>query len=872
MSMTFCLLGTSVWAQKETDRYVDLGTAVHRYASKLRDRTFVIFPVAREKPIQWLDSLKPAWVEDDFTVRPYSLRAQPGEYFVYQIGVWAIRQDLKNVSVSFSDLTNDDGLIISRKAITCFNEGGTDYRGAAFVKTIHISGGQVQALWMGVNLPVDARGDYHGQVTVTANGISETVALQLHVTGQVLTNHGFDQAKRLSRLAWLNSKEGINNEITRGYIPVKRQGNTLHILGRSFEIGDNGLPSKITSYFTASNQSISSHGENIISQPFHFIIEKSDGSIVRLNPGDIQYTSHTASCVGWRVVNTSPACDLVCEGRLEFDGFSDYHLTVRSKTLLRIKDIRLDVAVEKDKATYMMGLNKAGGLRPRDWQWKWDTTKNQDDIWLGAVNGGLRIKWEADNYVLPLVNVYYTFGRLHLPTSWSNAGKGGVNISTNKNDVSVNAYSGSRIMKKGDEQHFNFELLITPFKTIQKKNLFGNRFYQSGENEADDFIHQADSLGANIITVHQGNDIYPFINYPYSDVNISALAHFISEVHQAKKRAKVYYTTRELTINLPEFWPFVSLDGEIIYPGPGREARTVTDPRGPDPWLLENMRGRKYIPAWVSHFTQGKYAGMQDLSVITRPDSRLNNFYVAGLGWMVDHLKIDGIYIDDCSMDRTTICRVRKILDNSRPGANIDMHSWNHFNSEAGWASCMNLYMDLFPYIDRLWIGEGRNYNTPPDYWLVEISGIPFGLPGQMLQGGGNPWRGMVYGMTNRAGWTGAPPDPIWKFWDEFHIQDKEMIGYWDPSNPVTTDNDSIKVTVYKGRKETLLAVANFESADQSCSLHVDYEKLGCDSSKCTFFIPPVERYQDGQHLSSLDHLEIPGGKGYLIVVKSSGE
>jgi hypothetical protein len=32
--------------------------------------------------------------------------------------------------------------------------------------------------------------------------------------------------------------------------------------------------------------------------------------------------------------------------------------------------------------------------------------------------------------------------------------------------------------------------------------------------------------------------------------------------------------------------------------------------------------------------------------------------------------------------------------------------------------------MEHLPYIDRVWIGEGRDYNTPPDYWLVEISGI----------------------------------------------------------------------------------------------------------------------------------------------------
>ena len=69
----------------------------------------------------------------------------------------------------------------------------------------------------------------------------------------------------------------------------------------------------------------------------------------------------------------------------------------------------------------------------------------------------------------------------------------------------------------------------------------------------------------------------------------------------------------------------------------------------------------------------------------------------------------------------------------------IDLHSWNHFDPTAGYACCLNLYMEHLPYIDRIWIGEGRDYNTPPDYWLVEISGIPFGVMGEMLERGAIP-------------------------------------------------------------------------------------------------------------------------------------
>ena len=99
--------------------------------------------------------------------------------------------------------------------------------------------------------------------------------------------------------------------------------------------------------------------------------------------------------------------------------------------------------------------------------------------------------------------------------------------------------------------------------------------------------------------------------------------------------------------------------------------------------------------------------------------------------------------------------------------------------------------MEHFPYINSLWFGEMYDYNESPDYWLVEISGIPFGLFGEMLQDNGNPWRGMVYGMTARY-YQGADPKHIWKVWDEFGIQDAEMIGYWVPDCPVKADHDEI--------------------------------------------------------------------------------
>ena len=42
-------------------------------------------------------------------------------------------------------------------------------------------------------------------------------------------------------------------------------------------------------------------------------------------------------------------------------------------------------------------------------------------------------------------------------------------------------------------------------------------------------------------------------------------------------------------------------------------------------------------------------------------------------------------------------------------------------------------FMQHFPYIDSLWFGEGYDYDAPPEYWLLEVSGLPFGLMGDMM-------------------------------------------------------------------------------------------------------------------------------------------
>jgi hypothetical protein len=211
--------------------------------------------------------------------------------------------------------------------------------------------------------------------------------------------------------------------------------------------------------------------------------------------------------------------------------------------------------------------------------------------------------------------------------------------------------------------------------------------------------------------------------------------------------------------------------------------------------------------------------------------------------------------------------RVRKILERGNPGSLIDLHSANQFNPRDGYANSANLYLEHLPYIDRIWFGEYFDYNLPPEFWLIETSGIPFGLMGEMLQGGGNPWRGMLFGMTARAPWSGDP-SPIWELWDNFGIADSEMIGFWDPACPVSTNHEKVMATTYVKEEEILIALGNWDPEEVEIELVIDWGKIGIDPGKATMIAPLIESFQPALQFDHEQSIRIPGRKGYLLILK----
>ncbi|MCB9271977.1 MAG: hypothetical protein H6561_20805 [Lewinellaceae bacterium] len=72
-------------------------------------------------------------------------------------------------------MTGNDGAMIEADRLTCFNTGGIDLSGKSFAKSVSVPVGQVQALWFGIDIPVDCQpGTYQGSFIFHPNLKSRT--------------------------------------------------------------------------------------------------------------------------------------------------------------------------------------------------------------------------------------------------------------------------------------------------------------------------------------------------------------------------------------------------------------------------------------------------------------------------------------------------------------------------------------------------------------------------------------------------------------------------------------------------------------------------------------------------------------------------
>src|SRR6478735_6510757 len=246
---------------------------------RVRGAPFVLFAEDRTRPIIMTKELPQVWTAPGVAGRPVSGAALKGEFYAFQVGVWALRR-LDSLSLTFTALTGPAGATIPADSFTSFNTGGVDWQGRPFRRALSVAEGDVQALWAGVSVPEGtAAGVWEGSATVTAaGGLSVTIPVKLVVKDSVIVDHGDDDPWRLSRLRWLNSTLSLDSTLVPPYTPVKVPGTKLEILGRTVELGAGGLPSQFTSSFTTAMTSATGRTRKMLHAPMRFEVRGSDGA------------------------------------------------------------------------------------------------------------------------------------------------------------------------------------------------------------------------------------------------------------------------------------------------------------------------------------------------------------------------------------------------------------------------------------------------------------------------------------------------------------------------------------------------------------------------------------------------------------------
>ena len=227
---------------------------------------------------------------------------------------------------------------------------------------------------------------------------------------------------------------------------------------------------------------------------------------------------------------------------------------------------------------------------------------------------------------------------------------------------------------------------MTPFHAIDTDWQWDHRFYHRFA-PLDTIV----AAGANVINVHHATPINPYINYPF-------IAHRRDEgVHRLRAPARA--RREDLRHRARALEPRVRDRSRCAASG----TRSTRRARAAGTRGCRSTCATTTSPAWF-------VPELKDAAVLNGGMSRWLNYYVEGINWLVRNVGIDGLYLDDVAFDRTTMKRVKRMLvQEGRPGI-VDLHSANQYNERDGYINSAMLYLEHFPYLNRLWFGEYFDY------------------------------------------------------------------------------------------------------------------------------------------------------------------
>ncbi len=797
----------------------------------------LLFPEDRRWPAVMPDFLPQKWALEGPRSR-FSGECQPSEYYCWQLGIYAARQDVQRVSLEYADVRNAAGETVVHAAdITCFNLEGVDNRGRRFTKEFKLDKGMVRPLWIGMMVPDGAKGELNGDISVRINDLpAQTVRLSLKVDGPVIANHGDDEPWRHSRLRWLNSTLGLDdNVLPLPFAPIKREGKSIEILNRTIDSGSMVLPERIVS-----------NGADVLAAPIRIEAMGQNGQPLVFKPVKREVEKENPSRVVESTQAQCGALDMTVRDELWFDGAIDCELSLQAASDTALKDIAVVIPMRKALAKYFVGFSNRGDRRPGQWNWKWDRRYQDNAAWLGDAEAGIGIKLLGDNDYWDLSGLRWDEHR-----QWINDGKGGASLFEDGDAVVLRAFTGERKLTAREPVKLRFRLYVTPFKPLRNDH-WNLRFF------------------GNITHFHHSTPENPYINYPF--MTVDRMKQAFEDIKAKNNRGMtIYYTLREVANIAPELFAFRSLGDEIIKSTGAFMFSTsgwsVAGEGGGHAWLREHLVSG-YSPAWQQTVPSGEI----DAAVATNGDGRLVNYYIEGLAYLQRKIGFVGVYLDGIGYDRIAMMRLARMLTSGGAGYYLPFHSGDNFKNP--WSEHRSApvaeYMEHLPYVTQLMFGEVFWFDGPEGYWMTNLAGLPFGIDNQFypVPGPDYPYRSMLFASSPNVG---ASAPHIRAMWDRWGLNEQtKTLGYWDADCPVKTGVPEIFASAFVNKGKALICVGSWAAETKSVTLSVDWTALDMAPDKVSISVPEIESLQKPQATLDLSQpIAIEPGKGIVIGIES---
>lgn len=791
---------------------VPLKSETGKFLKEFSEASYLVFPQDRDNSIKLQFEMPVSWITRDPGAK-FVINADRNEYRVFQLGIMACGKGLDDIKVDFGSLKGSGGSIES-KLFQCLTLTSN-------IKSIYIkkpSGpypvpkSEIRTLWIGLNLPENVKpGKYTGEITlIPSNAPKSIVPVTINISEKIAVDKGDNDLWRLSRLRWLESDIGLSNEVFPPFKPLVFDSKTRTVTtwGHKLILNSFGLPEKIN------------FGDNeILSEPVNLSI---GGQDVWSNP-ELKFTESSPARISWTGKTSYGDAVMTVKGSIEFDGCIDISLKVNSPGSASLKDMQLSLGWVKENAVLAAGMGYRG-KRDRDGFWHSAPRAARcfdPSLWMGSMKAGLGwITWDT--------------------TPWEDSSRmDAATVKEKPGSVKLELNLGAHTVTTEKPWQMEFALRPTPVKPVDLRHWQFRYLHRGGGfSPAKDDTPQsylADNckrldelvqLGVKRLNLHDWWG--PAFNYPQQWEGPDNLSRLTAEAHKRGIRVKVYNSGRELSNLAPEFWGLVYI---------GTEYKFIDKINPEQKGIFQDAWHENHLPDGLPQGWPRVHAPGNEHAVPVSNATRNGNFYLESIRYMTENFGTDGAYWDGADGPtlghREMAKRLWTIFRKTNPEAAIDAHHGTTL-LESPMTSCML----CLPFIDSVWHGEGFAYDKfDPWAWLVEISGLPFGIPSEMLSGEQYIDRGMLFGIWPRMGWGAGTEkqQKLWACFDKFGIDKSEMLGFWEKNNGVTIDRPDVYITTYKHPVNgVLIAIASWHPPLQNwvgdaidVSLGLDRKLLG---------------------------------------------